>query len=70
MIRARGDAERFLQILEEYQKARAVTAARLYIESMEQILPNAKKVVIGPEGTEGILKFLPLGEISGKKNEK
>ena len=70
MIKAQGDTERFLEILGEYQKAKAVTATRLYIETMEQILPNARKVVIGPEASENILKFLPLGEMGKKQNEK
>lgn len=70
VIKARGDTERFLEVLEEYQKAKGVTATRLYIETMEQVLPNANKVVIGPEASENILKFLPLGEIGKKQNEK
>jgi len=43
---ARGDADRFLAVLAEYQKARATTEKRLYLETMERILPKVKKYVL------------------------
>ncbi len=43
---ARGDAERFAKLAGEYAKAREVTAERLYIEAMEQILPRVKKLIL------------------------
>jgi modulator of FtsH protease HflK len=70
MIKAKGDTERFLLILGEYQKAKRVTAIRLYIETMEQILPGANKIVLGPESGDNILQFLPLREFGGKQNDK
>lgn len=70
VIKAHGDTERFLEVLEEYQKARQVTATRLYIETMEEVLPNVNKVVIDPEVSENILKFLPLGEMGKNPSEK
>lgn len=47
--KAKGDAGRYLSILAEYEKSPGVTAKRLYIETMEQILPGFKKFII--EGT-------------------
>ncbi len=43
---ARGDAERFTKLAEEYHKAREVTSERLYVEAMEQILPRVKKLIV------------------------
>jgi modulator of FtsH protease HflK len=47
---ASGDASRFGQIEAEYAKASEVTGHRLYIETMEQIMPRIKKIIIDPDG--------------------
>ncbi|MBM3793268.1 MAG: FtsH protease activity modulator HflK [Acidobacteria bacterium] len=47
---ARGDAARFVQVAEEYQRAAQVNGRRLYIETMEQVLPRIKKLIIDPAG--------------------
>ncbi|MBI4228652.1 MAG: FtsH protease activity modulator HflK, partial [Deltaproteobacteria bacterium] len=70
VIKAVGDTQRFLDVLKEYQKAKEVTATRIYIETMEQILPNANKIVLGGEVEDNILQFLPLRETGVKKDEK
>jgi modulator of FtsH protease HflK len=51
--RASGDAERFLAVWNEYKKAPKVTEQRLYIETMEKILPKARKYIIDSEGQGG-----------------
>jgi membrane protease subunit HflK len=58
--RAQGDADKFLSILKEYEKAKDVTRKRLYLETMEQILPGIRKFVIDPEAGGSLLQFLPL----------
>ena len=56
---AKGDAEKFTYILQEYRKARDVTRKRLYIETMEEVLTGIDKYII--EGkTSGVLPLLPL----------
>jgi membrane protease subunit HflK len=57
---ATGEAERFKAIAVEYQKAPEVTRKRLYLETMESILPEVEKVIIEP-GTTQVLPYLPLG---------
>ena len=57
---ARGEAERFLDILSEYQKAPEITRKRMYLETMEEVLPGVEKVIIEP-GTASVLPYLPLG---------
>ena len=57
---AQGDAEKFLAVLKEYEKAKDVTRKRLYLETMEQILPGIRKFVIDPETGGNLLQFLPL----------
>ncbi|OGW82769.1 MAG: HflK protein [Omnitrophica bacterium RIFCSPLOWO2_01_FULL_45_10] len=48
VLKAQGDAARFLALYEEYQKAKQVTRDRLYLETMERILPKAPKFVVDP----------------------
>ena len=57
---ARGEAEGFLAVLFEYQKAPEITRKRMYLETMEEVLPGVEKVIIEP-GTASVLPYLPLG---------
>jgi membrane protease subunit HflK len=59
--RAQGDAQRFNQILVEYQKAPGVTRERLYLDMMQSVLGNASKVLI--EQKSGSLLYLPLDKL-------
>jgi membrane protease subunit HflK len=43
---ARGDAARFTRLAAEYARARQVTSSRLFLETMEEVLPKLKKIVI------------------------
>ncbi len=64
--RAQGDVARFLDLYEEYVRAKEVTRQRLYLEAMQEMLPRLKgKYVIDAE-QEGFLPLLNLGE-RGKK---
>ena len=58
--RAQGDVAKFLAVLAEYEKAKDVTRKRLYLETMEQVLPGIRKFIIDSDTSEGILKLLPL----------
>jgi len=62
--RAAGDASRFLSVLAEYRKAKNVTEKRLYLETMEQILPGIDKVILDEEAGN-LLNILPLGNLGG-----
>jgi len=62
--RAEGDASRFLSVLAEYRKAKNVTEKRLYLETMEQILPGIDKVILDEEAGN-LLNILPLGNLDG-----
>jgi membrane protease subunit HflK len=41
-----GNTDRFLALLEEYEKAPEITRARLYLEAMERVLPRTKNYVV------------------------
>jgi len=48
---ATGEADRFLKILNEYKNAKDATELRMYLETMEKILPDIKKYFV--EGKDG-----------------
>ena len=55
---AKGEAARFSSILAEYERAPAVTRKRLYLESMDEVLPKSR-IYVTEEGS-GATKPLPL----------
>ncbi|EME69077.1 membrane protease subunit stomatin/prohibitin-like protein [Paramagnetospirillum caucaseum] len=59
---AQGDAKRFLALYGSYKLAEDITARRLYIETMEDVLKGATKVVIDPSA-KGLVPYLPLPEL-------
>jgi modulator of FtsH protease HflK len=63
VARAKGDAQRFDQVYEQYSKAKDITAERLYIETMENVLRNASKVMVDKNGGPGVVPYLPLTEV-------
>ena len=62
MADAEGEADRFVQILREYEKAPVVTRQRLYIETLEEVLANSTKVLLDAEGGNNLL-YLPLDRL-------
>jgi len=62
--RAHGDANRFLRVLAEYSKAKEVTRERLYLETMEAVLPGIDKFIINPKAAGNLLQTLPLSRIA------
>jgi modulator of FtsH protease HflK len=58
---SQGDADRFKAIFAEYRKAPDVTETRLYLETMEKILPRMDKYIIENDGKGGLLNVLNLG---------
>lgn len=58
IAKAKGEAERFSALLAEYERAPEVTRQRLYLETMEQVLPVVEKLVIEPD-TVNMFPVLP-----------
>ncbi|MBY0400232.1 hypothetical protein K2X89_08060 [Myxococcota bacterium] len=46
IVEAQGDATRFESLLVEYQAAPEVTRKRLYLETMETVLPRMEKAIV------------------------
>jgi len=57
---AEGDAARFSALLAEYSKAPEVTRRRIYIETLQEVLPGLRSKIILDEQSRSILPFLDL----------
>lgn len=76
---ANGDAQRFAKIYQAYSLSKDVVSQRMYLETMEEILKNTPKIIIGTEaagagGTTGggavgsgagtgVVPYLPLNQL-------
>ena len=59
---AKGKADRFNSIYEEYRKAKDITRERIMLETMETIMPKVNKVIADEQVGKNMLPFLPLNE--------
>ena len=57
---ATGKAERFKSMLAEYKDAKEITRQRLFLETMEEVLPDITKYIISTDVGGNLLQFLPL----------
>ena len=47
---AQGDDARFIQVADEYARASDVNGHRLYVETLEQVLPRIRKMFVDKNG--------------------
>ena len=57
---AQGDVAAFNAILAEYKKAPEVTRRRLYLETMEKVLPKVERKIVIDKQSKGLLPLLNL----------
>ncbi len=62
--RAKGDALAFTALLEAYERAPEVTRRRIYLETMAEVFPKAKRKIVLDDELSGVL---PLLDLSGGK---
>jgi membrane protease subunit HflK len=58
--RALGESARFTAVLEEYQRAPAVTRSRLYLEALGEVLPEIGQILVVQDGQVGPLPLLDV----------
>ncbi|UQY43721.1 FtsH protease activity modulator HflK [Erwinia sp. PK3-005] len=61
VLEAQGEVARFAKILPEYKAAPEITKERLYIETMERVLSNTRKVLVNSNNNN--LMVLPLDQL-------
>ncbi len=61
---AEGDVARFNSVYAAYAQAPEVTRQRMYIETIEQVLRDSKKVILDSKGgANGNMIYLPLDKL-------
>ena len=65
--RSEGDAAKFTTILKEYRKAKSITKKRLYLETMERVLPGIEKIIVPDKDSGNMLNLLNLNPGKGGK---
>jgi len=60
--RAEGDVARFNAILKEYGSTKEVTRTRMYVETLQSVLPNVKDIVVIDQNKNGVIPLLNLGD--------
>ncbi|HJM34702.1 MAG: FtsH protease activity modulator HflK [Candidatus Marinimicrobia bacterium] len=63
--RAEGDVAKFNTVLKEYRKAKDITRERLYLETMEKVLPGVEKVIVPDKDSGNMLNLLNLTTSKG-----
>lgn len=64
LSKAQGEAARFDSVYAAYAVAKDVTAKRLYIETMQQVMKNSKKVVMSEKS--GAFPYLSLDRLENR----
>jgi membrane protease subunit HflK len=59
---AQGDTARFDQVLAQYEHAPAVTRERMYLEAMENVYKNSRKVIVDTKNGNSMM-YLPLDKL-------
>ncbi len=58
--KAEGEAKRFSSVYNAYKDGKDVTVKKMYLDTMEEILQKAQKVIIDPAKQGNLLPILPL----------
>jgi membrane protease subunit HflK len=64
---AQGDGLRFNALFDEYRKAPEVTRRRIYLETMQEVMPTIKDKVIIDSEALGVIALLNLTPLKGEQ---
>ena len=67
---AQGDANAFLSVYDSYRVAKDVTAWRLYLDSVDEMLRKATKVILDTsgKGVSSVVPYMPVTETRARPN--
>jgi len=60
---AEGQAARFTAFYQTYAANKDITARRMYLEAMQEVLSKSDKIIMDSKGGSGVVPYLPLPEI-------
>jgi membrane protease subunit HflK len=61
VLRAQGEVSEFLALLPQFTAAPAITAQRMYLETMQKVLSNSSTIIV--DSKSGNLLYLPLDKL-------
>jgi membrane protease subunit HflK len=64
---AKGDAARFTEVYKEYAKAKDVTKRRMYLETLQDLLPKMGQKYIIDADQNNVLPLLNIGKENGEQ---
>jgi membrane protease subunit HflK len=67
---AKGDAARFELVANEYARASAINGRRLYLETLEQVLPKIKKLIVDKNGNFDLTIIRRSDETEGARRNQ
>jgi len=67
IARSNGDAERFNSVYTAYLSGKDVTKERIFLETMEDVLSNAQKIILDNDGGQGAVPYLSLNQLNNAK---
>ena len=57
---AKGEAQRFVSVYDQYKSSPQVTRERLYVETMQRVLSKANKIILDGRNGQTVLPYLPM----------
>ena len=60
VLKAQGEVARFEEVLPEYLAAPEITRKRIYLDTMQEVLSNSRKVVIDTPAGQTPMLYMPL----------
>jgi membrane protease subunit HflK len=58
-----GETQRFTQLLKEYERAPGVTRQRLYLETVQGVYANSKKVIVDTKSGSNNMLYIPIDKM-------
>ena len=68
--RAQGDATRFNALYTEFRRAPEVTRKRMFIETMERVLPRVGRKIVVDEDVEGLTPIMSFEGVSAARSTR
>lgn len=68
VAKSTGDADRFNSVYKAYLTGKDVTRERIFIETMEDVLKNASKIIMDGKSSQGVVPYLPLNTLNKSKS--
>ncbi len=68
--RAQGDAARFNSLYAEFRRAPEVTRKRMFIETMERVLPRVGRKIVVDEDVEGLTPIMSFEGVSAARSAR